>query len=267
MDEYRPDSFLFTNLSDFFQKIFNKDQLNALFAWLQAHNEVLKRRDAAKKLLQLIVKDNLTMILEDPETYYKILKIFSFLEEIFRMAASIESPVAIHEHFDHTIRDLLLAIYIYFRIKQHRIEDHDIKRLLLATVFHDVAYPIEKLKHGARQIDMFSQLMKAEHKQEFIISEPEVLLNILHTIGSRRNPDYEQVYKDLLCPAIASKGLYETRHNLTSVVLFLQPIIEKKASDDSFWEAKHDTIVSICRAIGYHDRKMFPPNDLELIRK
>ncbi|MBI4767032.1 MAG: hypothetical protein HY787_20995 [Deltaproteobacteria bacterium] len=118
---------------------------------------------------------------------------------------------------------------------------------------------MEKIKEAAKQIEVLPRFLCTEHKQEFEIVGADKLLGVLHTIGSLRNDQYKDIYQLMLCPAVAGKGLYDTRHNLASVVMFLFPIVQQKQMDSRFWESKASVLGVICEAIAYHDRQMMPP--------
>ena len=252
-----PDLFLYSARFEG-QKALNSQHEGALLSWLYEKADEIKRREWARKFMNFMIEDALIETVEDDQAHRNLIDLFADLEKVFRLAISIESPhVAIRDHLNHTIRDFLLGEFILRKL-QPKVELHPLQRFIIATLFHDVAYPVEKVKLAAEKIQLLPKFLKTQHRQEFEIMGSHDLLNILHVIGSLDFEPYKTIYQQMLCPAIAGKGMYEIRHNLSSVVMFLYPIVCQKQDDALYWQRQKEALGAICFAIAFHDRKMWP---------
>lgn len=251
-----PDTFLYHARQN--SKMASEDkQEEALLSWLCSKDDEIKR-GWAREFMTLMIAESLSKIVEDQEAYTNLMQLFPDLERVFRLAISIESPgSAMRDHLYHTIRDFLLGDFVLKKLK-NKIDSDLLRRFAIATLFHDVAYPIEKVKLAADKIQMLPKFLKTTHKQEFKISGANDLLKILHVIGNLDNEYYKTIYTQMLCPAIAGRGMYDIHHNLSSVVMFLYPIVCQRRQDNEYWKRRSADLKDICFAIAFHDRKMWP---------
>jgi hypothetical protein len=192
-----------------------------------------------------------------------LISIFNPLETILKTAISLNEKGKVRDHLNHTVRVVLFANYIYGKLKK-RTTPTTLNKLHIAAVFHDIAYPIEKMKQVAHNITnaTFSQYLNSKAKLEIEISDPSNLLNLLNFIGNLNHSDLKttqrvnKLYKKIIVPAIASQGLFEAPHCLSSVVLFLRPLIDNYGDIiDQYWKDRINDICDISFAIANHDRK------------
>lgn len=167
---------------------------------------------------------------------------------------------------------MLLANYL-IKFYHNNSLAHLKRKLNTAIVFHDIGYPIEKLKKIGNNLKdaTFSDLLNSSGKVDFILSKPDDLLDMLNhwgnltheTILTSNDSDNRRVqnkmkhlYNEILVPAIAGQGLFDSNHNLSSVVLFLRPIVKHWIKSQKYVQMKIENICDICFAIAYHDRKL-----------
>ena len=241
-----------------------------------------KNRDTARLLIINLADQSFGHFLYPSGTQKQLLKIFEPLENIARIAISIDekNKGKIRDHLNHTLRNILLSNYIF-----HNFFDHDelkIKLLTLSAIFHDIGYPIEKFKKLTSEIvyKTFKECLNSDGKINIEISSPEKLLMLLDVFGNLTivhekngrysieevlviNREIELIYKEVIARAIAGRGLFEAPHFLSSFVLFIRPYILHWKNDVTFWNENIVPIIDICFGIVFHDRKM----DITLLEK
>lgn len=206
---------------------------------------------------------------EGGKVHQRMIEVFGPLEKIIKAATSIDKPGAIRDHYNHLFRVFLFSVYVYKKILETEpdgksVQPEDIDKLAAAAAYHDMGYPIEKFEKTLMNVDFLRILGHTHSEISMKIVNPEIFLDILDAIGSQDDPDYKRIYRDVLCKALAGRGLYDTPHNLTSAVLFLQPLVEHADLNSDFWigEDTKDSIVSVCDAIAYHGRNLQPHDSL-----
>ena len=73
-----------------------------------------------------------------------LIEVFVPLEKIFRLASSVSTETQLRDHLSHTLRDFMLAVEILKSLDGQQNPRIDL--LSIATIFHDIGYPIEKFK-------------------------------------------------------------------------------------------------------------------------
>ena len=233
-----------------------------------------------------------------------IIEIFEPLELLLRTAFSLkdfgeENSESIRDHLSHTVRDILFANYLSNKYNPENITNK--KRLLfIAAIFHDTAYPIEKLKKVAKKLGdaAFKRLLNSTGKIEIALNNPDDLLDVLDYFGTflskldhkiellleqknlAQNEEKNKkifkrleneinekelikrkvthIYVEIVCKAIAGKGLFDASHAISSVVLFLRPIIKHWRNSETYQDLNFQKIADVCLAMSYHDRKKDP---------
>lgn len=282
-NQYNIDSFLLLHFIDNNSGL-NFNTKNSLVEW---HSSLLdiddnKNRCAARELITHLAEFGFGRFLYPSSTQKKLISVFEPLENITRLAISIDekNKGKIRDHLNHTIRNILFSNYILHKF--YKTAEYDVKILMLSAIFHDIGYPIEKFKDLTSEITYtaFKEYLNSDAKLEFEISNPEILLDILHVIGSLKltkieQYDYSQeelnsfnkkvdfIYKEIASRAIAGKGLFEAPHFLSSFIFFIRPYVIQWKDDPIFWNENIKPIIEICFAIAFHDRKM----DLTLLDK
>lgn len=224
----------------------------------------------------------------------RLIGVFEPLETILRTAQSLNvgKKEKLRDHLSHTIRVLLLSEYLLEKFyKISKGESKQKREVFIAAIFHDMAYPIEKIKKVGESLSegTFKELLNSNGKIEFSLNDPKALLELMNFWGSlpsELEKEYEiackalqgkgqadaardkekegketikkikHVYTEILVPAIAGQGLFNVKHNLSSVVLFLQPIYNDWKGSRTYLNKKIDTICNVCLAIAYHDRDL-----------
>jgi len=215
-------------------------------------------RKKAKEFLNLVAEESLGELHLPQDKQKKLVEVFEPLEKIFRLAVSLRKNENVRDHLNHTIRNYLLSNYIL--LKYGSEESKLSKNLAVASIFHDIAYPIEKFKMGTRNLaeEVFQEFFSSKGRMNFELGEASNLLEVLDIIGSFDNEDMSFIYTEIVAPAIAGKGLFDAPHCLCSVILFLRPIILDWKNSETYWKTKTNEIADICKAMAFHDRKMYP---------
>ncbi len=243
--------------------------LTKWFASLKGYDSE-KIRKNAKDFLENLAQKSLAELHLPELDQNKLVKIFEPLEKVFKVASSLNEKDRIRDHLSHTVRNFLLANYILEKYEpQHR--DKEFRLLSVATIFHDIAYPIQQFKKVAKKLtdSTIKEYLNSTGNLDFEIEEPENLLDILDIWGNlmkinNGNLDkkilykVEYTYKNIINPTIAGSGIFDAPHCKSSVVLFLRPIINQWKNNETYWQSKVDEICDICINMAFHDRKMFP---------
>jgi len=252
-------------------------------------------REKAKKFIQETARRVLKSIDFPEHEIQNLIDVFNPLESILRSAMALhgkeENLLKVRDHLHHTVRNILLCNYLFRYFKPDRRKENSIKdQVTVAAIFHDIAYPVQKLKQTGKNLSdaTFKDMLSSTGKVDFILSKPDDLLEIMifwgklsvnleeyfkdkngkkiFTSSEKNRQEQEQkntrtkiehIYKEVIAPAIAGKGLFDAKHYLSSVVLFLRPIIlSDLTKSNNYLERNFDTICDICLAIAYHDREM-----------
>ena len=258
------DTFLLTK---YFQNSQKTDQVisDALLKWfgaLSSENGDVTRK-AASSFLQELAQVHLRELHLPEEPQKGLIKIFEPLENIFRLALSLSEKGKMRDHLSHTIRNYLLSHFILFKINRP-FNSHVFKILTIASIFHDISYPIEKFKSGTKEISdkLFKEYLDSRGVLDWELTNSANLLEILDIIGKSEHEGLQYIFKNIVAPAIAGEGLFNSPHCQSSVVLFLRHIINDWKRSASYWKTKSDEISNICLAMAFHDRKMFPKLDI-----
>lgn len=223
----------------------------------------------------------------------RLISTFEPLEALLRTALALKTQDSksnnVRDHLSHTIRNVLFTNYL---LKRYYPENNSSLRLqvIIAAIFHDIAYPLEKIKKVASKLGSatFKDLLNSKGKIEIELNNPDDLLEILNYIGLLKNRldndinkinkevtlsssneeiynekikiEYtlnklEHVYTEIICKAIAGIGLFDASHSISSVVMFLRPIIMYWKESKEYHEMNLDSILDICLAMTYHDRE------------
>ena len=266
---------------------FNFSVQKSLVDWyaLLGEKDFKQNRDKAIEFIRGVAEDVLAEVEFSKEDKDKLIGVFEPLETILRTAQSLNTAkkIPLRDHLSHTIRVLLFANYLFYEYYKIKEDENKLKReIFIAAIFHDLAYPIEKIKTIGNNLSegAFKELLNSSGKIEFSLDNPKDLLDLKDFWGSLPNTlDYEygeekrlskedkeerdrnknkikHVYKEIIVPAIAGQGLFNTKHNLSSVVLFLRPILKDWKDSKAYLRKKIETICDICLAIAYHDRSL-----------
>ena len=238
-----------------------------------------KGRMQAIKVLQSIAKEALLEINFPDKEKENLVTVFNPLESILRTALSLNSNqeknnIKVRDHLNHSIRNLLFASFLikYFHTDVNSIQQLK-RQICIAAIFHDIGYPIQKLKKIGNNLKdgAFRDLLNSSGKIDFILDKPDDLLEIMDFFGKLANnleingPEIDKdrllkkikhIYQRIITPAIAGQGLFNSPHNLSSVILFLRPILKNWKESQIYLQMKIETICDICLAIAYHDRDM-----------
>ena len=308
-----------TRLVNFFISGNNFDESinNALIEWYGALDDKdhQKTRDKAIRFLSELSNEVLSVIDYPTNERKNLIGIFEPLERLLRTAISLkdfgpEEPENVRDHLSHTVR---IVLFTNFLLTQHKLGNKSklIKQLFIAAIFHDIAYPLEKLKKVAKKLGdaTFKHLLNSSGKIEIELDNPDDLLEMLNFFGEFVNKledkkidliakkrilktessiqsvenelkklklsiyKVQHIYKEIISPAIAGQGLFHSSHSISSIVLFLRPIIKHWRDSDTYQALNFDTIADICLAMTYHDRKNNPkklkceiPEILKIIR-
>lgn len=261
----------------------------ALLEWYGSldDKEHEKTREKAIFFLASLSKEVLNVIDYPTEEREKLVGIFEPLEKLLRIAISLKDfengkAETIRDHLSHTVRNVIFTNYL---LSQYRLNSISSLRnqIFIASIFHDLAYPIEKIKKVAKKLGdaTFRQLLNSAGKVEIELNNSDDLLQMLNFFGEirdnliekknkyidQRKPiekielsiaKIEHIYKFIINPAIASQGLFDSSHSISSVVLFLRPIIKYWKDSKAYYDINFDTISDICLSMAYHDRKNDP---------
>lgn len=288
-ERYDIDNELILNFLD--NNRFNYSIQKSLLDWyaLLGEKDFKQNRDKAIEFIKGIAEDVFGEIEFSKADKDKLIGVFEPLETILRTAQSLNTTkkVNLRDHLSHTIRVILLCNYIFtdfFKIKE---DENKLKReIFIAAIFHDLAYPIEKIKTIGNYLSegTFKELLNSSGKIEFSLDNPKDLLDLMNFWGAlpqKIEKEYEKIpiksqedgkkieeqkcrivnkikhiYKEVIAPAIAGQGLFNTKHNLSSVVLFLRPILKEWSNSETYLHKKIENICDICLAIAYHDRSL-----------
>lgn len=220
----------------------------------------------AKNLIKSFVDESISFLgVNTNNSKQDLFHIYGSLENILRIAVFLRKEERIRDHLNHTIRNILFSTYLMNNV--WRINDVKMRnKLILACAFHDIAYPIEKLKKVAKQIinSTLGNLINSDGKIDINISDPDKLLELIDFVGKNFESDSfsdEQkakiniLYRFTIIPAIADKGIFETKHCLSSTVIFLRYLYDYSDIGKSILRDNLDDILDICFAISYHDRE------------
>jgi hypothetical protein len=226
----------------------------------------------------------------------ELIKSFEPLELLLRTALSLKTygdkSINVRDHLSHTVRNVLFTNYL---LGKFTLDDNSSTRrkLFIAAIFHDIAYPIEKLKKIAKKLGdaTFKELLNSKGHIEIELDNPDDLLEMLHYLGNitiiqlqekikkakdnlqlklpKEDKDnlevslqideqtlqkLQHVYTEIVSKAIAGIGLFDASHSISSVVLFLRPILKYWKHSGPYQEINLGPIVDICLAMTYHDR-------------
>ena len=257
----QPDTFLLNELSGKtpLHGTDNNMYLLEWFAALETGNEGLCRL-RAKDFLEKTAKKLAGDLGVSDNRKEHLVKMFEPLDKIFVSAVSLcQKKEHIREHLSHTIRNYLFSNFILPKLSKEHLDKNQ-KLLGIATVFHDIAYPIEKFKkatHGFGDA-FFKDYLDSEGKVDFELAETENFLNVLDFVGSCNHPQFEYLYRWVVAPAIAGIGLFDSNHNISSTAIFIRSVFDKWGKHNTFWQDKEKDLAEICMAITFHDRKMNP---------
>jgi hypothetical protein len=222
----------------------------------------------AKQLIKSFVEECFPIIgVTLSEDKQDLFDIYASLENILRIAVFLREEQRIRDHLNHTIRNILFSTYLMdniWNIKDARTR----KKLILACAFHDIAYPIEKLKKVANQIinTTLGDLINSNGKIDINISDPDKLLELLDFVGNNfciensniltdsLQSKIDTLYKNTIIPAIADKGIFETEHCRSSTVILLRYLIDYLDYGKKVIKNHIEDVLDICFAISYHDR-------------
>jgi hypothetical protein len=295
-----------TKLVNFFISENNFEELinTSLIEWYGALDDKdhQNTRNKAIRFLSALSNEVLSVIDYPSDERKNLIGIFEPLERLLRTAISLkdfgpEEPEKIRDHLSHTVRIVLFANYL---LSQYKLGNKSnlIKQLFVAAIFHDIAYPLEKLKKVAKKLGdaTFKELLNSSGKIDIELDNPDDLLEMLNFFGELVNKlDYKRkeleatkkriydnetnenikkefiklknlkyklihIYKEIVCPAIAGQGLFDSSHSISSIVLFLRPIIKHWKDSDTYQALNFETIADICLAMAYHDRNNNPRN-------
>ena len=253
-------------------------------------------REKAREFIKVTAQKVLKSIDFPDQEIRKLIDVFNPLESILRSAMALhgkeEDLLKVRDHLNHTVRNILLCHYLFRFFKPNRKDENKIKEhVTIAAIFHDIAYPVQKLKQTGKNLSdsTFKDMLSSTGEVDFILSKPDDLLDIMtfwanlsaklegllqnnKTLTQEEKKQQENVikkikhlYKEVITPAIAGQGLFNAQHYLSSVVLFLRPIIlSDLIKSDNYLERNFDSICDICLAIAYHDREMNFDNFNEL---
>jgi hypothetical protein len=281
---------------------FDESINNSLLEWYGAldEREHQSTRDKAIQFLSLLSYEALSVIDYPADERRNLIGIFEPLERLLRTANSLkdfghDDPENIRDHLSHTVRMVLFTNYLLF---QYKLGDKSkiIRQLFIVAIYHDIAYPLEKLKRVAKKLGdaTFKQLLNSSGKIDIELNNPDDLLEMLNYFGeivsrleakrtsldktkNKKNTKtnfhntedeisrldisiykIKHIYTEIISPAIAGQGLFDSSHSISSVVLFLMPIIKHWKGSDTYQALNFDTIIDICLAMAYHDRKNDP---------
>ncbi len=266
---------------------FNNSIQQSLLDWyaLLNNKDYKQNRDKAIEFIKGIAEDVFGEVEFSKQDKNKLINVFEPLETILRTAQSLNTrkKINIRDHLSHTIRVILFSNYLftdYYKIKED--ESRQKRVVFIAAIFHDLAYPIEKIKEIGNNLSKgaFKKLLNSSGEIEFTLDNPKDLLDLIDFWGSlpsaleeeyrnskkdssayqaekeRCKNKIKHIYKEIIMPAIAGKGLFNAKHNLSSVVLFLRPILNEWRNSNTYLRKKIETICDICLAIAYHDRSL-----------
>lgn len=228
-------------------------------------------REKALDFIKILTAKHIGLLNADPDFATEVIEIFDPLEKLLKIAISIKKNIRIRDHLNHTLRNVLFADYLIHIRNNEDIDENDIGKLALSTIFHDFAYPIQKIKDVAHNIikGTLGTFLNSQGKISISIEDPDNLLTLLDYYGSlsKNNDSFgletkkgiDKLYKLILFPAIAGKGLFEAPHCISSCVLLLN-LVQKL----TLTEHKLKNLLEICFAIAYHDRER-NMNELESI--
>ena len=108
-----------------------------------------QNRDKAIEFIKGIAEDVFGEVEFSKQDKNKLINVFEPLETILRTAQSLNTrkKINIRDHLSHTIRVILFSNYLftdYYKIKED--ESRQKRVVFIAAIFHDLAYPIEKIK-------------------------------------------------------------------------------------------------------------------------
>lgn len=262
----------------------NEETQKCLINWYGSlgEKEYQINRKYATSFLKMIAFESLKELDYPEKDRENLVDIFEPLELLLRTAISlkdseninnIKNSIKVRDHLSHTLRNLLLSNYILNLYKPHNNEN--LKRQInIAIIFHDIGYPFEKLKKVAKKLEKgaLNDLLNSKGDIHIALSRPDDLLEMLDFFGELQNNSkinattkfkLEYLYREVISSTIAGKGLFDSPHNLSSVVLFLLPIFHswKKSPNDS--QLKHEKISDICLSMALHDRKQIISDELK----
>lgn len=106
----------------------------------------------------------------------------------------------------------------------------------------------------ALNMELISALIQNEEKNKKIFKRLENEINEKELIKRK----VTHIYVEIVCKAIAGKGLFDASHAISSVVLFLRPIIKHWRNSETYQDLNFQKIADVCLAMSYHDRKKDP---------
>ncbi|MES2109105.1 MAG: hypothetical protein V4577_10175 [Bacteroidota bacterium] len=274
-----------TQLVNFFisENKFDHEINEALINWfssLEDKNHQNSRAGAIEflKRLSRVVLTEIDYPLNEREC---LIRIFDPLELLLRTALSIrqvgEDEHFVRDHLSHTVRNVLFTNYLLNKYHPDNYSSLRMK-LFITAIFHDLAYPIEKIKKVAGKLGgaTFTDLLNSKGDVEITLNNPDDLLEMLNYFNriikyleNKLDSDIDDlskestsvtllkikhIYREIISKAIAGKGLFDASHSLSSVVLFLRPIVKFWSDSNSYQDINLENIADICLAMAYHDR-------------
>jgi hypothetical protein len=116
----------------------------------------------------------------------KLIDVFNPLESILRSAMALHGKekdlLKVRDHLNHTVRNILLCNYLFQFFKPDRQEENKIKeQATVAAIFHDIAYPVQKLKETGNNLSdsTFKNMLNSTGEVNFILSKPDDLLETM----------------------------------------------------------------------------------------
>lgn len=253
--------FLINNHSTI-NEIIKKDVIDWHLA-LHSQNEKLCRKYAIN-LVNNLIKENISFLgLNTNLSNEELFKIYEPLENILRITTSLRNDERIRDHLNHIIRNIIFTSYIsnYLRFEN---TNNNLNKLIIACAFHDIAYPIEKLKKVAKNIidSTLGELISSQGKIDIYINNPEKLLEFLdfwanelyQKLSTEEKVKNSILYRFTLIPAIAGQGIFESKHCYSSSYIFLRYLYDSHNQDKNIFKNHFSDIIDICLAISYHDR-------------
>lgn len=267
-------------------KVFDDEVNELLIDWYSSLGDTnhQKTREKAIDFLKRAANKVLIEIDYPHKQRSEIVRIFEPLELLLRTALTLktsnEKAHNVRDHLSHTIRNILFSNYL---LKKFSPPNYSSLRtqLIISVIFHDLAYPIEKIKKVAHKIGnaTFRELLNSKGNIEIELDRPDDLLTLLDFFGRLRKfkqkeiqilesegktdglgfkkdliSKIDHIYREVISKAIAGVGLFDSSHSISSVVLFLLPIVKNSSNPQNYQDENLNVILDISLSMTYHDR-------------
>jgi hypothetical protein len=184
--------------------------------WIKTQED--QKKEAASKLISYLIQNLLSKdcTAEGKKCSKHLGDTFAHLEELLHTTKGGISKKFYRDHLNHMLRVMILSRAVAMELKDISVSEEEMKLLVLAALFHDIAYPLSEVNQ------VFSGVTEALNKCYRSMSYPKMIIALDMNIAT-------QLIQNLKLPTgmtISDLGKYfsSNNHGILGAMEFLQYI-------------------------------------------